>query len=324
MKKVRAGVVGTGRMGEYHAAVYSELSDVDLVGIVDIDEERGKFVAKKSHTSYFDDFKKLIDKVDVVSIAVPTALHYSIAKEFLKSGTNVLLEKPITNNFDKAVELFELADNNNCTLHIGHVERFNGAVQELKKIVREPLLIESRRLGPFEPRIEDDGVVLDLMIHDIDIILNLVQSEVMEIQVMGRSFFTRKDDLATVQIRFKNNCTANIIASRVTQNKIRTMAISQKDAYIFLDFTDQDIHIHRRASSEHRLGKHELLYKQESFIERLFVHRENPLKLEIKHFIDCSTNGAARSTPVDKELRSLKVALEIVKKFNKSQPFSSK
>ncbi|MEE9165429.1 MAG: Gfo/Idh/MocA family oxidoreductase, partial [Nitrospinota bacterium] len=308
-----------GRMGEYHTAVYSELFFIDLVGIVDIKEERGKTISKQFNTACFYDFHEILDKVDAVSIAVPTGLHYTIAKEFLSAGVNVLLEKPITNNFNQAVELFGLAEKNNCTLHIGHVERFNGAVQELKKIVHEPLLIESRRLSPFQTRIEDDGVVMDLMIHDIDIILNLVESEILDINVMGRSYFTGKDDLASVQIQFKNNCVANIIASRVTQDKIRTMAISQKDAYIYLDFTDQEIHIHREASSEHRLGKHELHYKQESFTERLFVHRENPLKLEIKHFLDCSTNDAASSISVDKELRSLKVALEIVDKFNKSQ-----
>lgn len=319
MKKIRVGVIGTGRMGEYHTAVYSELFFIDLVGIVDIKEERGKAISKQYNTAYFHDFREILDRVDAVSIAVPTGLHYTIAKESLSAGVNVLLEKPITNNFSQAVELFELAEKNNCTLHIGHVERFNGAVQELKKIVHEPLLIESRRLGPFQKRIEDDGVVMDLMIHDIDIILNLVESEILDINVMGRSYFTEKDDLASVQIQFKNNCVANIIASRVTQDKIRTMAISQKDAYIYLDFTDQEIHIHRGASSEHRLGKHELHYKQESFTERLFVHRENPLKLEIKHFLDCSANGAASSISVDKELRSLKVALEIVDKFKKIQ-----
>lgn len=319
MKKVRAGVIGAGRMGQYHSAVYSELFFADLVGIVDIDEKKGKAIAKQCKTMYFPDFKSLIDQVDVVSIAVPTALHYPIAKKFLNAGVNVLLEKPITNNFNHAVELFELGEKNNCTLHIGHVERFNGAVQELKKIVKEPLFIESRRMGPFQSRVEDDGVVLDLMIHDIDIILSLVESEVRDVQVMGRSFFTKKDDLASVQIKFENDCIANIIASRVTQNKVRTMAISQKDAYIYLDFTEQDIHVHRRASSEHRLGNHELHYKQESFIERLFVHRENPLKQEICHFIDCSTNGIARSMSVDKELRSLKIALEIVEKFHESQ-----
>ncbi len=319
MKKIRAGIIGVGRMGEYHTAVYSELFFIDLVGVVDINGERGKTISKRFNTAFFPDFHEIIDKVDAVSIAVPTDLHYPIAKEFLSTGVNVLLEKPITNNFSQAVELFELADKNDCTLHIGHVERFNGAVQELKKIVHEPLLIESRRLGPFQTRVEDDGVVMDLMIHDIDIILNLVDSEVLDINVMGSSYFTKKDDLASVQIRFKNNCIANIIASRVTQNKIRTMSISQKDAYIYLDFSDQEIHVHRDASSEHRLGKNELHYKEESFTERLFVHRENPLKLEIKHFLDCSANGAVSSIPVDKELRSLKIALEIVDKFNKSQ-----
>ena len=262
MEKVSAGVIGVGRMGQYHSAVYSELFFVDLVGIVDINEERGKSISKQFKTAYFSDFHEIIDKVDAVSIAVPTAFHYPIAKEFLSQGVNVLLEKPITNDFDQAVELFKLAKENNCTLHIGHVERFNGVVQELKKIVHEPLLIESRRMGPFQSRVEDDSVVMDLMIHDLDIILNLVESEVLDLHVMGRSVFTEREDFASVQIKFANSCISNIIASRVTQNKIRTMAISQKDAYLNLDFTDQEIHIYRRASSEHRLGNQELHYKR--------------------------------------------------------------
>ncbi|MBI5183332.1 MAG: Gfo/Idh/MocA family oxidoreductase [Nitrospinae bacterium] len=317
VKKVRAGVIGVGRMGRYHVGVYSELFNTDLVGIVDIDSKRGHEIAERYNTVFYHDYHQVFNKVDVVSIAVPTSLHYKIARDFLEAGVNVLLEKPISDNMDNAKDLFRIADEKGLTLHIGHVERFNGAVQELKKIVKDPILIESRRMGPFDSRIQDDGVVMDMMIHDIDIILNLVDSEVDIINVMGSSVFSDKDDLANVHIRFRNGCIANIVASRVTQNKIRTMAITQKDAYVFLDYTDQDIHIHRQASSEHRLTKEELRYKQESLIERIFVHRDNPLKLEILHLIECSTNGIHRSIPVDKELISLKVAIEIVEKIKK-------
>jgi predicted dehydrogenase len=178
-------------------------------------------------------------------------------------------------------------------------------------------------LGPYDSRVQDDGVVLDLMIHDIDIIINLVDSEIKEINAMGVSVYSKHDDVANVQIRFANGCIANIIASRATQNKIRTLAISQKDAYIFLDYTDQDIHIHRQASSEHTLTKEELKYKQESFIERIFVHKENPLKLEIKHLIECATNKLKdvkkSSASIEKELCSLKVALKIIEKFKKNK-----
>ena len=184
-------------------------------------------------------------------------------------------------------------------------------MQELKKIVQDPWLIESRRLGPFVPRIKEDGVILDVMIHDIDIILNLVRSPVRRMYALGKAIYTASEDLANVQICFQNGCIANIIASRATEIKVRTMAITQRDAYIVLDYTDQDIRVHRQASSEHLVTRGALRYKQESLIERIFVHKENPLKLEIKHLIDCATEGAVRVVSVDEELRSLQVALQV-------------
>ncbi|MEK6544907.1 MAG: Gfo/Idh/MocA family oxidoreductase [Nitrospinota bacterium] len=314
MKKVRVAVVGVGRMGQYHVGVYSEIPDVRLIGIADINETRGKEIAGKYNTKSYGDYKKLLGKVDVASIAVPTSLHYKIAKDFLQAGTNILIEKPMTRSIDEARELFNIAEKKKLTLHIGHVERFNGAVQELKKIVDNPLFIESRRLGPYDPRIQDDGVVMDLMIHDIDIILNLLNSKVRDINVVGKSVFSDKDDLCNVQLEFENGCLATITASRATQHKIRTLAITQKDKYIFLDYTNQDIHIHRQAFSEHSITKQELRYKQESFTERIFVHRENPLKIELKHLIDCAANGAERKVSVEEEIYSLQIALEIEKK----------
>ena len=314
MKKVRVAVVGVGRMGQYHVGVYSEIPDVRLIGIADINETRGKEIAEKYNTKSYGDYKKLLGKVDVASIAVPTSLHYKIAKDFLQAGTNILIEKPMTRSIDEARELFNIAEKKGLTLHIGHVERFNGAVQELKKIVDNPLFIESRRLGPYDPRIQDDGVVMDLMIHDIDIILNLLNSKVRDINVVGKSVFSDKDDLCNVQLKFENGCLATITASRATQHKIRTLAITQKDKYIFLDYTNQDIHIHRQAFSEHSITKQELRYKQESFTERIFVHRENPLKIELKHLIDCATNGAERKVSVAEEIYSLQIALEIEKR----------
>jgi predicted dehydrogenase len=301
-------------MGQYHVGVYSEIPDVRLIGIADINETRGKEIAGKYNTKSYGDYKKLLGKVDVASIAVPTSLHYKIAKDFLQAGTNILIEKPMTRSIDEARELFNIAEKKKLTLHIGHVERFNGAVQELKKIVDNPLFIESRRLGPYDPRIQDDGVVMDLMIHDIDIILNLLNSKVRDINVVGKSVFSDKDDLCNVQLEFENGCLATITASRATQHKIRTLAITQKDKYIFLDYTNQDIHIHRQAFSEHSITKQELRYKQESFTERIFVHRENPLKIELKHLIDCAANGAERKVSVEEEIYSLQIALEIEKK----------
>lgn len=317
MQKIRAGVVGVGQMGQYHVGVYSEIHNVELVGIADSDRQRGTSVAEKYGTHCYTDYRELFAAVDVVSIAVPTSLHYAIAKDFLEAGVHVLLEKPIAHTMEEASELFRLAETHGVVLHIGHVERFNGAIQELKKIVDEPWLIESRRLGPFVPRIKEDGVVLDVMIHDIDIILNLVDSPISRIYALGKSIYSDREDLANVQICFQNGCIANIIASRSTEIKIRTMAITQQGAYIFLDYTDQDIRVHRQASSEHVVTRGALRYKQESLIERIFVHKDNPLKLEIQHLLDCVMHGAPRVVSVEEELRSLQVALQILEILEK-------
>lgn len=311
---VRAGVIGVGRMGQYHVGAYSEITGVDLVGIVDVDKSKAP-LAEKYRTEFHSDYRALFGKVDVVSIAVPTSLHFDVARDCLEAGIHCLVEKPISNDMAKAEELFRIAGEKNAALHVGHVERFNGAVQELKKVVVDPIFIESRRLGPYDSRIKDDGVVLDLMIHDIDIILNLVESPVVDMNVMGTSVFSSKEDLVNVQLMFENGCMANIVASRATQEKVRTLAVTQEKEYIFLDYTHQDILVHRRASSEHELRRRELRYRQESFIERIFVHRENPLKLELQHLIDCATNGARRKTAVRDELKSLKVALTVLDKL---------
>lgn len=317
MRKIRAGVVGVGQMGQYHVGIYSELHDVELVGVADTNCQHGSGIADKYNTLFYNDYYELMGQVDVVSIAVPTSLHYPMARDFITSGVHVLLEKPIAHTMAEATELFRLADVHDVVLHVGHVERFNGAIQELKKIVHEPWLIESRRLGPVVPRIKEDGVILDVMIHDIDIILNLVDAPISRIYALGKSITSEREDLANVQICFQNGCIANIIASRSTEIKIRTMAITQRDAYIFLDYTDQDIRVHRQASSEHVVTRGALRYRQESLIERIFVHKENPLKLELRHLLDCVTQGATRVVSVEKELRSLQVALQILEILEK-------
>jgi predicted dehydrogenase len=317
MQKTRAGVVGVGQMGQYHVGIYSELHDVELVGVADTDSQRGAYVAGKYGIPLYADYHELLDKVDVVSIAVPTSLHYPVAQRFLEAGVHVLLEKPIAHTMEEATELFRIANTHGVALHVGHVERFNGAIQELKNIVHEPWFIESRRLGPFVPRIKEDGVVLDVMIHDIDIILNLVESPISRLYALGKSINSEHEDLANVQICFQNGCIANIVASRATEIKIRTMAITQRDAYILLDYTDQDIRVHRQASSEHVVTRGALRYRQESLIERIFVHKENPLKLEIQHLLDCVSRRATRVVSVEKELRSLQVALQILEILEK-------
>ena len=315
MGKIKVGVIGVGRMGTYHVGILSELPEVELAAVVDIDSKSRKVIQENYGTPGLEDYKDIYGKVDAAVVAVPTGLHFPIAKDLLNAGIHVLLEKPCANNLDHARELFRIAEDKALTLHIGHVERFNGAVQELHKIVDSPIFVECRRMGPFTDRIKDDGVVLDIMIHDIDIILNLIQSKVTKIFVLGSSIFSTKDDLVNAQLEFENGCIANIIASRASQNQIRTLSITQKDSFVVLDYTDQEIYVHKKSSSEHKLSKDSLRYKQESHVERIFVHKDNPLKLELKHFLDCATNGSPRKVAIDNELYSLEVALNILSQF---------
>jgi predicted dehydrogenase len=317
MSRIKVGVLGVGKMGEYHVGILSENRDVALNGISDASEERGRVISERYGVPYFKDFKEMLKQVDVAVVAVPTRLHHQIGMEVLNAGIHVLLEKPCSDNLEHARELFSLADSKNLILHIGHVERFNGAVQELHKLVDDPILVECKRMGPFVERMKDDSVVLDTMIHDIDIILNLINSKVSRMNVMGRSVFSKKDDVVSVQLMFENGCIANIIASRASQNKERTLSITEKDSYIILDYTDQEIYVHRQSSSDYILTKDSLRYKQESLIERIFVHKDNPLKLEIQHFLDCVKNGTPRKVAVDNELYSLEIALGIMEEFNK-------
>ncbi|MBI4651180.1 Gfo/Idh/MocA family oxidoreductase [Candidatus Desantisbacteria bacterium] len=309
---IRVGVVGAGHMGSYHVRIYSELYDVDLAGIADINKARANELSNQYATKSYTDYHDLQGKVDAVSIAVPTTQHYEVAKFFLENGIHVLLEKPMTKTLEEGQELIELSRKNKLILNIGHVERFNGAVQELKNIIKNPIYIETRRLGPYDPRIADVGIVMDLMIHDIDIVLNLVNKDIEKINATGaRVYSSNHEDIADIQIVFKGGCFANITASRVTENKIRSLAVTQRDAYIFLDYTDQDLHIHRQAASHYILSKEVMRYKQESFIERLFIHKDNPLKLEIVHFLDCVTKKAIPIVTGESDLRSLNIALQV-------------
>src|SRR2546428_835495 len=201
-----------------------------------------------------------------------------------------------------------------AVLHVGHVERFNGAVQELKKIVERPLLVESRRLGPFEPRVQKDTVVMDLMIHDLDIVLGLVDSPPRRLTAMGSTVHSGSVDVATVQIAFESGTLAIITASRATEEKIRTLAVTQPDAYVVLDYSEQDIRIHRRAAQEYTLNRESIRYRRASFVEHVQVHKDNPLKLEILHLARAVKRARAGQPGVlapEEDVRSLAIALEI-------------
>ncbi len=312
--RLRAGIVGAGHMGQYHLLVCAELWDIELAGVVDVDRDRAATAAARYGTRAFNDHRDLIGHVDLVSVAVPTEQHFAVASDFLEAGVAVLVEKPIAPTLEEARELFAIARRRAVPLHVGHVERFNGAVQEIKKIVERPILVESRRLGPFAARVQKDTVVMDLMIHDLDIVLGLVDSPPRRLAAVGSAVHSPVTDVATVQIGFESGTIAIITASRATEEKVRTLAVTQPDAYIVLDYAEQDIRVHRRAALEYTLDRESIRYRRASFVEHVQVHKDNPLKLEIQHLVRAVRRARAGQGVVlaeGEDLRSLAMALEI-------------
>jgi predicted dehydrogenase len=298
-------------MGNYHKNLCEEIHEIELVGICDNDMRKIDKFKGVSDLRLSTDYRDILPYVDGVIIATPTEFHYEIAKYCLNYNKHVLVEKPITTNLRKAEELFDIAESKKLILHIGHVERFNAAVLELKKIINNPYLIESRRVGPFEEKNNCNSIVLDLLIHDIDIIINVVKSNIASIEAIGSSIYSSVADIAVVQMVFENSTIANMLVSRITQKKERTLMISQEDAFILLDYTDQNINIYRKGQFPHLFGNKELKYINEYTLERPLIDKENPLKQEIKYFIECIRDANNRFVKDTKELVSLKIALEI-------------
>lgn len=307
---LKVGLIGLGKMGKYHLNLYSDIHDVKLEAICDADADTVNKLSEQTGVKGYTDYREMFPYVDAVTIAAPTRFHYEIAKDCLMAGKHILVEKPITTDFSQARELFDIALSKHLVLHIGHVERFNGAVQEIRKITERPRFIESKRIAQFNPNFKADSIVLDLMIHDIDIILNLVNSPVKSIQASGVPVKTELADFASVNLVFENQAVANLFVSRTSQIKERYMTVYEDDALYKLDFTTQDINIYRQGQTQQTISDKELRYKNEFVQERLFVYKENPLKSEIMHFINCVTGKTKRAVTVEHDLASLFVALK--------------
>jgi len=315
--KVKIGVVGVGRMGTYHANVLSALNqDIDFAGVYDVDESRSHFIAEKYNTYTFPTMDDLFDEVDGVCIAVPTKFHHEVAKHALMAGVHTLLEKPMANSTEEAAELVAIANEQNLTFQVGHVERFKGAVVELRKIVENPYLVEARRLSPWIDKEWDTGVVLDLMIHDIDIVLSLIKSEVLAVDGVGKRVKSDYEDIASAVLQFENGAIATVTSSRLSETRIRTMSVSQDKAFIALDFESQDIDIYRGASASFFVSQKEITYKQESFVERVKVQKENALKEELFHFTDCITGKTEPIISGEDDIKTLDITLRIIDKIN--------
>lgn len=246
MRTLRVGVIGVGYLGRFHAQKYARMDGVELAGVVDIVPERAKSMAKELGTAPFSDYRDLLGRVDAVSVVVPTTAHFSISRDFLEHDVDVLIEKPMTERLEEADELIRIAEARGPIIQVGHLERFNPAVMALKDVLGEPLFIESHRLHIFKNRGTEVDVVLDLMIHDIDIILNLVNSEVESIHASGVPVVSTRVDIANARLIFENGCVANVTASRISMHNMRKIRIFQKDTYLSVDYAGREIIIIRK------------------------------------------------------------------------------
>jgi predicted dehydrogenase len=300
----RLGVVGLGQWGQHHARIYHHLPGVRLAGVADTSPRAVNTVARRYNTAGFHDYHRLFGQVDAVSIVVPTAAHYEIAKEFLQRGVHVLVEKPITTTVEQAAELVELAQRRELVLLVGHVERFKPAVQALRDLVTDPLFVQVRRVRPWNPRrLMDVGVVLDLMIHDLDIILTLLWSAVTSVNAIGAAIHGEDEDLAVAHLTLRSGCMASFIASRVSPVKAAELEITQPDGFLHLNYLSQQITVRRHGAQHRRV-----------------VKGEEPLRAELTHFVECIQGRATPLVPGEHGVRALEVAQEILTKMTVITP----
>lgn len=305
MSKLKTAVIGVGYLGKFHAEKYAAHDSCELVAVVDADAETAKTIADKNGCDALTDYSPLLGQVDAVSIAAPTTLHHDIARDFIENGAHVLIEKPITVTVDEADDLIELALCNDRLIQVGHLERFNAALMDLGDTLNNPTFIESHRLAPFNPRATDVNVVLDLMIHDIDIILDIVKSDIKEMRVSGTRVLTESPDIANARLEFENGCVANVTASRVSAKTERKMRLFQQDAYISVDFQNRKQNIFTKGDKEMHPGIPEIISKESAF------ENNDALNLEIIAFIDSIINGTPVIVSGEDGRRALDAAIKI-------------
>jgi predicted dehydrogenase len=308
-EKIRTAVVGVGYLGQFHAEKYAQLDNSQLVAVVDLDRERACQVAEMVGARSCSDYREILGEVDAVSIVVPTQSHYEVAKAFLEKGVHVLLEKPITTTLAEADELIRIAAAMKVVFQVGHLERFNPAVLALDGVVSKPGFIESIRIAPFKPRGTDVNVVLDLMIHDIDIIQNIVGAKVELISSIGTPVFSEEEDIANARIQFANGCIANVTASRISLKSERKMRIFQPDAYISVDFQNKTFAVFRKGGGEMFPGVPNITKEEHSF------GQTDALKSEIEAFLHSVATGKPPQVSGEDGRQALETALKIIKKL---------
>ncbi len=315
-KPIPIGVIGVGNMGQHHTRVLSMLKDVELVGVSDINIERGLEIASKYRIRFFENYLDLIPYVEAVCIAVPTRLHYQVGMDCLQGGVHTLIEKPIAASIAEAESLVNAAAEWNSILQVGHIERFNPAFQELGKVLKteELLALESQRMSPYSQRANDVSVVLDLMIHDIDLLLELAAAPVVKLTSFGSgSPHSGNLDYVTATLGFANGTIASLTASKITHRKIRRIAAHCRNSLTEADFLDSEILIHRQTTANYTTDYGQILYRQDGLIEKVYTSKIEPLHAELEHFVNCVRGGEQPSVGGEQALKALRLAREIEK-----------
>ncbi|MBC8358908.1 MAG: Gfo/Idh/MocA family oxidoreductase [Candidatus Aminicenantes bacterium] len=299
MDKVRVGIIGVGYLGMQHARILSYLEEAELKGVADIDFKKALDIGNRHRVQYYENYENMLDEIDAAIVATPTSEHFSIAMKLLKEGKPVLVEKPITETVEQAEQLVSAAKKSKLILQVGHLERFNPAVEALENVISDPKFIEVQRLGSFSARSLDIDVVLDLMIHDLDIILSLIKDEVKAIRSSGIHVLSEKIDIASARLEFKSGCVATLTASRVHQGKVRKLRIFEPTSCYSIDYIDQEVKIFP-------------LNGRQTDIKSLKIEKEEPLKKELKNFFRSIREGKTRKVSGEEGLRALKLAYRVL------------
>ncbi len=312
MKKIRAAVIGVGYLGKFHAEKYAALKQVELVGVVDSDQARAAEIAASLGTTAFADYRQLVGKVDAVSVVVPTSMHYAVGSFFLNNGINLLIEKPITTTVAEARELIAIAAGKGLAFQVGHLERFNPALDAVRGAIRNPGFIDAVRVAPYKPRGTDVSVVLDLMVHDLDIISTIIGSAIKSVSASGAMVYSATPDIANARIEYQNGAVANVTASRISLKSERKMQIFQEDAYITVDFQNRKSSICRKGEGEAAPGQPAVR------IEEIEVPQRDQILAEIEAFIASVAAGKPTVVSGADGLRALETALLIEEKIREN------
>jgi predicted dehydrogenase len=300
MSNIRVGIVGVGYLGTQHARILSYLEEADLKAVADIDFQKALQIGNRHGVNYYENYEEMIDDIDAAVVATDTSAHFAVSENLLRHGKHVLVEKPITETVEQGEKLVELAAANNLILQVGHLERFNPAVEAVENMISDPRFIEVQRLGSFSARSLDIDVVLDLMIHDLDIILALIKDEVVAIKSQGIHVVSEKTDIANARLEFRSGCVATLTASRVHQGKVRKLRIFEPTSYYSIDYIDQEVKIFP-------------LDGRQTDIKTLKIQKEEPLKKELKNFLDCISSGKSTKVTGEEGLRALRLAYKVIR-----------